>query len=92
MKTLLDYKKEFDELTVELDAAKAMPEADVCKMYNVDSKQEAVTILEEEIVIIRAEMEMIADAEPEPEGFNPFMIFAYPFVGEGGRSVNDLKL
>jgi hypothetical protein len=49
MKTFSEYKTEFDELTVELEAVKAMPEADAIRLYNVNNRSEIVTILEEEL-------------------------------------------
>jgi hypothetical protein len=49
--------EELASATEELEAVRTMPEADVCRMYNVDSREEIETLLNEELESLRCEAE-----------------------------------
>lgn len=61
-------RRELKELNADLDDLYTMSEEAACKCYNVDSKEEAISILVDEIQAISKELEY-AEEEAKPIGW-----------------------
>ncbi|MBR3912573.1 MAG: hypothetical protein IKJ48_07930 [Alistipes sp.] len=56
-------ERQLRELNTELDDVYAMSEEAVCFRYNVDCKEEIITLLNEEIEQVSAQLEALEDNE-----------------------------
>ena len=57
MNTLDNIYSEIEKANDELKAIETMTEDEVCDMYNVDYKVEAITLINEELTSLRSELQ-----------------------------------
>lgn len=66
---ILKYQQEIEDAQEELAAIRIMSEADVCKLYNTDSREEIVLIIMEDIVRLKREIANDPDISEEEEAY-----------------------
>ena len=57
MNTLDNIYSEIEKAENELKAIETMTECEVCDMYNVDYKVEAITLINEDLAVLRSNLE-----------------------------------
>jgi hypothetical protein len=65
-----------NELHREIDAIEAMPEEDVCTLYNVDFREEVVNDIRHELKGLEEELEWVLVAEEEEDAWQRRILLA----------------
>ena len=73
-----ELQRRLKELKAELEDIYSMSEENACDLYHVDSKEEAITMAEEEIDSIQAQLDKMLDPDAEVERG----LFHFAFVSE----------
>jgi hypothetical protein len=66
---ILKYQQEIEDAQEELAAIRIMSEADVCKLYNTDSREEIVQVIMADIACLEREIANDPDISEEEEAY-----------------------
>jgi hypothetical protein len=67
MKTSFEIKEAMDGLYAEIEAIHAMPEEEVCIRYNVDTRDEILLLINDELSVLSDEYDRALEREEEEE-------------------------